>query len=788
MKDKILIITAVLLGLLSCQEVDKSSPNLTLKENILSVEFEGFVLQNGRPGVVLLTGDNESLLEWFPSGTPDIHKSNRVTPLGEASDISMAWKHNAGYELQWTISKLNNTPGFTIRASVTNHSSEPVRLRNFILCQTPQEGIVCEGDPAGWWLLSAMNNSRQGANLARVLPSRLRLKEQNVYGYDQYGDEDPRNRDGHWRFFEEVVTLYRESDRKGVVMGPVGPAVSHVLFNCRVDSGNILVEIVSSMDEILLDPSETRVSEEVLILQQPYHEALTSLFSWMAQTHKALKKRDPIFGWCSWYDRYMNIDQEHINKIIETSAKQRDALPLEVIQIDHGWHGPFGDWSENEKFNQGMEPLAAEIKQAGAIPGIWLSPLVCDIEKPEDWFQNPGGRYLDPTHPEVEKFILSTVRGAKNKGYGYFKFDYNYLEDFRPYNQKMTHFEVMRHLFGLYREAIGEDSYMLGCGAPPRPVIGLVDANRIAWDAIARWKSYPLADDSIPTLPTDIFDGVYNIAGCAIMNNIIYHNDPDVAYMLPRAESHIWQGPKEAFDPEVHGLKWPGLQTWNSYVGLLGGMALVSEPLYEEKYKHPEAIRMLEILNPPSPDKGWSMNGDIDPFNRQFGFIAEKPWGRSASLALWNKEDEAADLSLDMYSLGSLGSRFHAWSFWEEKYLGQIDASFVFKEVSPHGCELLRLTPLSEEKETPLIIGSTLHISMGSAEFRLVEVTAGELVIYLTDAGARNGKLFLYYPGQLAIKQVEGCEASLISEGSDIHILNLSNRIRNGKNTVRLAL
>jgi hypothetical protein len=788
MKRNILLYVLALTVLASCQKADEPDTGLILNDNNLKAEFQGFSMQNAKAGIQLLTGEDEKETEWFPSGKPEILNTDRTTPIGEATDISMTWAHEDGYVMSWTVSRLKNASGFTLRASVTNLSSEPVRLKKFILCQTPQNGIVCEGDPAGWWLLSPMNNTRQGANLSQVLPSRLRLKEQKVYGYDKYKDNDPRNSDGHWRFFEEVISLYRESDRKGIVIGPVGPGVSHVKLNCRVDAGNILLEVVSSMDEVLLEPSGTRVSEEVLILEKPYHEALTTLFSWMAETHGARKEREPIFGWCSWYDRYTNIDEEHILRITETVKAQRDVLPLQVIQVDHGWHGPFGDWDENEMFSLGMDHIAEKIQEAGALPGIWMSPVVCDIEKPKDWFQNPEGGFLDPTHPEVEKFILSTVRAAKEKGYRYFKFDYNYLQDFRPYNQKMTHFEVMRHLFELYREAIGEESYMLACGAPTRPVIGIADANRIAWDAIARWKSFPLADDGIPTLPTDIYDGIYNIAGCAIMNNIIYHNDPDVAYMLPRAETHILQGPKEDFDPELHGLKWPGLQTWNSYVGLLGGMALVSEPLYDEKYRQPEAIRMLEIMNPPSPDKGWSMNGDIDPWSRQFGFVTEKPWGRSASVALWNKEDESADLFLDMHSLGSLGDRFHTWSFWEEKYLGVVRGSFSAKDVPAHGCRLLRLTQVSENTGTPLIVGSTLHISMGSAEFKSVIVANGEMVIELTDGGTRNGKIFLHYPGSLSVRQADGCGASIISEGQDIHILSLFNRVRNGNNTIRLTI
>jgi len=787
MNLKQLVQYIVLSAFISCSPAGNSEMSVELEEQELKFQFSQLTLSHGIPGLELLVGEEEELLEWYPREPANVVKSERNTPMGAAHDLSMSWLHSDGYELIWTLCKLESAPGFTLRSSVINHSDRPVRLRNFILCKTPQDGLVCTGNPASWWLNPAMTLSRQAGNLAQVLPSRLRLKEQNVYGYDQYGEEDPRNSDGHWRFHEEVITLYSDTDRKGVAMGAIGPGVSHVDFNCRVDSGQVLLEIVSRMDEILLDPGEQRVSEEVLVLAKPYREALTDLFSWMAETHEARKKRDPVFGWCSWYDRFTHIDQDHLFRISKVIGQQREWIPLEVVQIDHGWAGPFGDWSENQKFGLGMGAQAEAITRAGAMPGIWMSPVVSEVEKPEDWFQNSGSTFLDPTHPEVEAFILSSVSEKKEEGFRYFKFDYNTLEKFRPYNPKMTNFELMHHLFSLYRQAIGEDCYMLGCGAPPRPVVGIVDAHRTGWDALARWKSFPLADDGLPTLQTDIFDGIFNLAASSSMNNILYHNDPDVTYMLPRAESHIWQGSEGSFDPDIHGLKLAGLQTFHSYVGLLGGMALVSEPLDEARYRKPEAIRMLEILNPPAPDKGWSMNGDVDPLGRQFGFVAEREWGDFASLVLWNKEDSSSDLQLDSYALSSLGEKYHIWSFWDEKYLGIGDASMIFQKVAPHGCKLLRLTPPAEQ-DVPLLVGSNLHIAMGSAEVSRIECSVDGMRIKLSDAGARKGKLYIHSSKTLELTTSKGCDATLRSEADQIFIVEISGRSRTEENLIELTV
>ena len=787
MKCKLLIPIGLLLFILSCQKVHKESFNLELSKNILNVDFQHFSLTGARPGIELLIGKDETVLSWFPEEPTLLQKKKRVTPKGKAMDISMTWRHPDGYELTWSVCQLNDLPGFTLRSSFTNKSKESIRLKNFVLCKTSQDGIVCQGNPASWWLLPVMNFSRQAGNLAQVFPSKKRLKEQKVYGYDTISDNDPRNDDGHWRIFEDALTLYNETDRSGIAMGAIGPAVSYIQFNCRVDNDKILLEILSRMDEILVEPGETRESEEVLILAQPYKEALTNLFSWMAETHNARKNIEPVYGWCSWYGRFNNIDEEYILNVTQAVKEQRERIPLEVIQLDDGWSGKFGDWSANKKFPQGMQFYADKIRDAGAIPGIWMAPVYCMVEKPSDWFQNGKGHFLDPTHPETEKFIISSIKKMKDAGYSYFKFDYNTIVDYRPHDPKMTNFEIMRHLFSLYRQTIGEESYLLACGAPNRPVVGFADASRIGFDGLARWKSYPLADDSLPTLPTDIFDAVFTTALSSMMNNRLYVNDPDVTYLLPRAEDHIWQGPKESFDSVKNGLNWTGLQTFQSYIGLLGGTAMASEPLHTTKYQQNNSLRMLEILSPPAPDKGWSMNGDTDPWGRQFGFIATRPWGNFASIALWNKEDTSSDIRLDTHTLQTIGTQFHVWSFWDEKYLGIGDASFVAKNVTEHGCALLRLTQIPQQKDLPVVVGSNLHISMGSAELESVETTPNEMRIRLTNAGARDGKIYIYSRMPFRVKNAAGCEAFVVPQWRNVYAIVITHRLRTEKNMVILS-
>ena len=784
---RIILPVCFLFLLLSCQKVEKDKM-VSISDGVLNANFPGISLSGGRPGIELLTGEDENALNWFPEETGAFDKKERITPQGNAIDYSVTWHDSNGYELTWTLCKLNDKPGFTLRSSFKNNSKDPVRLKNFIICKTPQDGFVSTGDPASWWLLPAMNNySRQAGNLAQVFPSKKRLVEQKVYGVSLSRDNSPRDIDGHWRYLDEAITLYSDKDRSGLAMGAVGPGVSYVKFNCRVDSGKILVEIISEMDEIIVDPGESRESEEVLFLAQPYEEALTNLFSWVAETHNARTKREPIYGWCSWYDRYFDIDAQHILNITKAVKEIHEIAPLQIIQIDDGWQKSAGDWTANDKFPAGMKFYADKIIDAGSIPGIWMSPIRCLLPKPSEWFQNKNGDYFDPTHPEAEKFMSSSIQGMKDAGFRYFKFDYNEIGTYRPYNPKMTSFQIMRHLFTIYRQAIGEESFMLACGAPMRPVVGLADASRIGFDVIARWKSYPLADDNLSPLPADVFNGIITTAVSSMVNDRLYFNDPDITYLLPRAENRLWLGPEELFNPEKHGLKWSELKSFHSYFGLLGGMAMVSEPLYETKYRQQNPLRMLSILSPTAPDKGWSMNGDIDPWGRQFGFVAERSWGNFASVVLWNKEDISSDLRLDTHTLQAIGKKFYVWSFWDDEFMGIGDSTFIAKNIIQRGCALLRLTQIPEQNDLPLLIGSNLHISMGSAELESISTKTNEMKIGLTNAGARDGKIFIYSAVPLKVTNATGCEAFVLPQQENIYAVIINDRSRTEENTISLS-
>jgi alpha-galactosidase len=137
---------------------------------------------------------------------------------------------------------------------------------------------------------------------------------------------------------------------------------------------------------------------------------------------------------------------------------------------------------------------------------------------------------LDATHPGAAAWLDSVIRTAVNDwGFDYLKLDFLYgggLPGKRHVD--MPREAAYRHALQVMRRAAG-DAYLLVCGSPIVPSLGLCDAIRVgpdvnnAWDS--RLYSYLLYNQTTP--------GVKNGTRTSV-NRLwlkpLVHVDPDVAY------------------------------------------------------------------------------------------------------------------------------------------------------------------------------------------------------------------------------------------------------------------
>lgn len=260
--------------------------------------------------------------------------------------------------------------------------------------------------------------------------------------------------------------------------------------------------------------------------------------------HGRVKKSPRV--WCSWYSLYKEINEEKIRHILKGLGN----LPFDVIQIDDGWQIATGDWKPNTKFPSGMDGLADVIRATGRKAGLWMAPLSISEsstiyrEHPE-WllrglddkplssgYEWGGYTYaLDATHPGAGEWLTDTIQTVIGWGYEYLKLDFLYsgaLPGKRHVD--MSREAAYRHTLGIMRRAAG-DAYLLTCGAPILPSLGLCDAMRIGPDVASSWDtllySYLLYNQTTPGIKNAIRTTVNRL-----WLKPLLHVDPDVAFFI----------------------------------------------------------------------------------------------------------------------------------------------------------------------------------------------------------------------------------------------------------------
>lgn len=218
-------------------------------------------------------------------------------------------------------------------------------------------------------------------------------------------------------------------------------------------------------------------------------------------------RADRVAGWNSW-DYYAGAVRAEDMLANASEARQRFGDTMQYIVIDEGYECQWGVWEAGWKFPQGLEAFCAQVRSEGYEPGIWTAPLMVSVYTPlfrdhPDWFvgdekgnpfaENAGYGamvQLDITHPDVVTHIRETYARLRAAGFTYFKCDFAQLllgaSTF--HDPSMSHAGMIRRLFGIIREEIGDDAYLLACGAPYEAVVGIADAHRTTGDIHNYWS------------------------------------------------------------------------------------------------------------------------------------------------------------------------------------------------------------------------------------------------------------------------------------------------------------
>ena len=203
--------------------------------------------------------------------------------------------------------------------------------------------------------------------------------------------------------------------------------------------------------------------------------------------------RNPPTVWCSWY-RYF--EQVTAADVLE-ALRDLDAhdLAVDVVQVDDGWSTGLGEGLRDADRFGSLARVVDAVRASGRRAGAWLAPFLVGVDTTlardhPEWLVGPAGRNwgqqlagLDLTHPGVQELLADALRRVLDLGVDYLKLDFLYAGAV-PGVRRADVDEVAAYRAGLelVREVAGPDVYLVGCGAPLLPSVGLVDAMRVSPD------------------------------------------------------------------------------------------------------------------------------------------------------------------------------------------------------------------------------------------------------------------------------------------------------------------
>jgi alpha-galactosidase len=272
-------------------------------------------------------------------------------------------------------------------------------------------------------------------------------------------------------------------------------------------------------------------AEPVDVVPGPLAEALDR---WGRQQGVAV--RPPPTAWCSWYQYGPGVTEADVLENLDAMAALD--LPVDVVQLDDGWQAEIGDWLHRSDRFASLEGTVARIRDAGRRAGIWVAPFLLGsrADVPAQW-RAPGlhaGRNWDQDLRvlDVERagwHLHEVFAGLRATGIDYFKLDFLYAG-------ALPGVDHYREGLRIIRSAIGPDAYLVACGAPIVPSIGLVDAMRVSPDTA--W--HVAATDGDPSQPGQA-GAIANGVARHWQDGLLWANDPDCLLARPGIEQrHVW--------------------------------------------------------------------------------------------------------------------------------------------------------------------------------------------------------------------------------------------------------
>lgn len=415
------------------------------------------------------------------------------------------------------------------------------------------------------------------------------------YAFDRYGDYhfvDYPNRPGQFHGFS--YCYLRQAGRFRLIAS-LDERPGYTIF--RYDSGKGLLTMERDCAGVE-HPGGALPVFELWFAEGDEAQVFDGWFSAMGVRPRTDR---PLAGYCSWYNRYQDIDRESI--AADLAGCRTLLSPGDLFQVDDGWEPHVGDWLEPDaaKFPGGMRAVADEIHSSGFLAGLWLAPFVCETDSAlyrehPDWLLKVDGRpwkcggnwsgfyALDIDRPEVLDYVRRALDRALD-GWGFDLLKLDFLYGAAPFGTSSeSRAGRMIRAMELLREWCA-DKLILGCGVPVAPAFGLVDYCRVGCDVGLDW------DDAwymrlFHRERVSTKQSLRNTVFRRQLNGRAFLSDPDV-FFLREENLKLTPGQK---------------QTLAQVNALLGGVLLTSDdpskysPAARQKYQELLELRRAEHI------------------------------------------------------------------------------------------------------------------------------------------------------------------------------------------------
>lgn len=415
-----------------------------------------------------------------------------------------------------------------------------------------------------------------------------------------------------------------------------------------------------------LKPGETiRYEQIVLTRSTDWVDLLDRFGSAIATANGIGQVKNAAFtGWATWDYYGFKFSAEDIHGNV---AELRKIAPsANLVQIDAGWFTERGDFSTvRPDLPGGIKGMAARIKAAGMMPGLWIDGFRADMSSeifkrhPEyflrdqddkiivDHNKNKGWNHVffDYSHPGARAYMVECIRVIREDwGIPYFKIDfmrYGLNQEIRnnvpslklvkAHDPTITDVERMRLGLRTMRDAVGQENYLLGCSAVFGPCIGFVDGMRTAGDINPNFDAFG--------------ERVLGDAGNFYLQKV-FNVDPD--YLVFRATADEDAAVSKEGKKSGGSLTQKEAAMWADFVSLFGNCRLSSDNLMTLR---PERKALLQaVFKMPTMDETVPLDLWQHAKNRSDSFellLARK--GDEAYLGIFNWSDTSKNYAVPAF-------------------------------------------------------------------------------------------------------------------------------------------